>query len=421
MWNNNLNRRNMLKYLGGTLALPMLESAANSKKETKAPKRVLFISFAYGMMREWYPKDSGKNYTFTEGMMPLKKHRNDFSLLGNLSNMNVFHPHRACSTFLTGANTRATPGVEFKNSVSCDYLISEKVGVETRFSSLPLNAKNNGNWGPGLSLSWGHGGRQIQGINGPLRLYQRMFGGGDFTLEQRTALLAERKSILDTVLVDAKSLNNKITKSDKEKVQSYFESVRDIEKMLYKEEQWLNKPLPTTKLPVPNDGLNGVEETETMFDLIQAAFQADLTRVATYRINAGDISKAIKAKVTGIHAVSHYGSRTRDSALARDKALCALLSSLLDKFKKAKDIDGKSLFDNTLIVFGNEIRTGHVTSDVPLIVAGNGGGGIRHQGHVLYESQKTPLSNLWVSILNHMGLPVDKFSDSDGRIEEIFS
>lgn len=414
----------MLKYLGGTLALPLLESTSFGKSLSagKAPKRVLFLSFSYGMMEEWFPKETGKNYKFTEGMKPLLKHRNDFTLLGNLSNKNVFHPHRACTTFLTGANTRSTPGIEFKNSISCDQLIAGKIGDETRFSSLPLNSKNDGGWGPGASLSWGEGGRQIQGINGPLRLYHRIFGGGSVTLDQRKALLAERKSLLDTVLLDAKSLNKKITKSDKEKVEGYFQSIRDIELMLQKEKQWVGKPLPKTKLPEPSNSLNGVEETEVMFDLIQAAFQADLTRVATYRINCGDILKAIKAKVTGIHPVSHYRGKesATESAKARDIALCELLSSLIDKFKKAKDVDGKSLFDNTLIVFGNEIRTGHVTSDVPLIVAGNGGGGIRHQGHIMYESRKTPLSNLWVSVMNHMGLPVDKFSDSDGRTQEIF-
>ena len=387
-------------------------------------KKLLILSFTYGMMAEWFPKSEGMNYELTEGMFPLQKHKKDFTLLGNLSNQNVFHPHRSCSTFLTSANTKRTPGIEFKNDISCDQLLAAKIGSKNRFSSLPVNATNNeGGWGPGLSLSWGPNGRPIQGINGPLRLYHLMFGGGNVTLEQRKLMLKEKKSLLDTVLTDAKSLKNKITKSDKEKIDSYFQSIRDIELSLQKQNQWINVPYPKTSMPEPAAKLSGVEEVETMFDLFSLAFQNDLTRIITYRINCGDILKAIKAPLTGTHGVSHYrGKETATkAALMRDKALCSLLSSLFDKFKQAKDLGGKSLFDNSLIVFGNEIRTGHTTSDVPLILAGNGGGGISHKGHVLYKSRQTPLSNLWVSVLNHMGLPVEKFSDSDGRIDEVFS
>ena len=417
-----LDRRNMLKYLGGTLALPMLESLGAENKN-KAPKRIIFVSFTYGMMSDYFPTTSGIDYKLTEGMKPLARHKKDFTMMGNLTNKNVFHPHRSCTTFLTGADTRSTPGVEFSNDISCDQIMAKQIGQKTRFSTLPLNARSHeGGWGPGLSMSWGDAGRPIQGINGPTRLYHKMFGGGDVTLEQRKNLLAEKRSLLDTVLSDAKSLNRKITKSDKERVESYFESIRDIERTISKEKQWINKPLPKATLPEPSFQLKGVDEITTMFDLMAAACQSDLTRIMTYRIHCGELLKSVGAKVTGVHPVSHYrGNKSAtESARLRDLKLTEMLAVLYDKFKAAKDVDGKSLFDNSIIVFGNEIRHGHTTSDIPLIIGGYGGGGMKHKGHILYESKKTRLCNLWVSFMNHMGVNVKKFSDSDGRIDDLF-
>ncbi|MCM8533011.1 MAG: DUF1552 domain-containing protein [Lentisphaeraceae bacterium] len=425
MYNQSINRRDMLKFLGGTLALPLLESNTLARdKSAKPPKRLVFLSFTYGMMPDFYPTTSGLNYKLTDGMKALAKHKKDFTMLGNLSNKRAFHPHRSCTTFLTGADTRSTPGVEFKNSMSCDQLLASKIGAQTRFSSLPLNSKKAcSGWGPGLSMSWGEGGRPIQGINGPTQLYHKLFGGGAVTLDQRKMMLKEKKSLLDTVLVDAKSLNKKITKTDRVKVDSYFQSIRDLELGLHKANQWIDKPLPKTKLEEPDSQLYGEPEVMAMFDLINAAFQTDSSRIVTYRINCGELMKSMGLKLTGVHPVSHYrGNKVATvSAIARDKKLCELLSVFYDKMKATKDVDGSSLFDNSLIVFGNGIRTGHTTNDIPLIFGGYGGGGIKHNGHKLYESKTTPLSNLWVSLLNQMGMPVDKFSDSDGRLEEVFA
>ena len=419
---NPITRRTVLKSLSAFLALPALESFGASPAGSKMPKRVLFFSFAYGMMEDWFPKETGFDYTLPKPLSPLAKHKKDFSIISNLSNLNASDAHWSCTTFLTGANVRSTPGVGFKNSVSCDQVMAKELGKDTRFESLAINShKNDGGWGPGLSLSWSDSGAPVQGINDPVYLYNKMFGGGKETIADKKAMLAQKRSMLDSFLIDAKSLKRKISKHDQQKMDSYFQSIRDIEKSLAKDLEWVNKPLPKTDLSRPDKGLSGVKEAKVLFDLMAAAFEADQTRVITYRLNISELMASVGYKC-GSHRISHYKGRELETEAAkkRDVLLSDLLSGLYDRFKSVKEKDGSSLFDNSTIVFGTGIRTGHTTRDYPIIIGGHGGGTLKQGQHLCYESKKSRLSNLWLGLMQNVGVEQDTFSDSDGVNTDLF-
>ena len=220
---------------------------------------------------------------------------------------------------------------------------------------------------------------------------------------------------------DAKSVNKKLSKSDNEKLDEYFQSVREIEVRLAKEEKWLDveKKKPTDPVEEPKDTLLGYEEMGIMADIMVAAMQVDATRVFTYRMPVDTMIASLGATMSA-HTMSHFShGERRDVSEMRDLHNAKFLASFIDKLKASKEADGSTLFDNSTLTMGTNLSSVHTLKNCPTIVAG-GGSGFKHGRHLVMEDPKTPLNNLWLSILQGSGVEAESFGDSTGRIKALF-
>ena len=415
-----VSRRVLLRGAGASLLLPALESIG---APAAPPKRLIFLSYGWGVARNhWFPTEEGADYTMSECLKPLERHRQDFSVLSHLSNKNATQGHWGNTTWLTSARVSGGGGA-IKNWVSVDQVAAQELGRDTRFSSLELSSEDRGGegHGPGLSLSWSFTGSPIAGETSPLALFNRLFGAEEVSLEERQYLLNHDRSVLDTVMADAKSMHKSVSKADREKMEDYFQSVRDIETRLDKSELWMDKPKPKAPMDAPPAQPKPTEQIRLMYDLMAAAIRTDLTRVITYRQPVEGIYSELGFKVNG-HKTTHCSENSDEyrASMARDQKQAELLAYLIDQLKDIKDADGSSAFDNSLIAYGSGIRTGHKLRDTPTLIAGHGGGGMNQGSHYVYESEQTPLANLWLGMLRQSGVDVKSFADSDGMLPGLF-
>lgn len=425
-------RRHFLRSTTALIALPALESLgfrrfASGAAPVVPPKRLVFLGFGWGITTEtWYPdiNQKGTDYTLPEGLKPLARHKADFTVVQGLWNKYSNLGHAGSTMWLTGANRYAEPGQSFHNSISADQVAAAKLGLSTRFASIQLNGAENAEasgHGPGLSMAWDVSGKPIAGQNGPLSAYHRLFSKDTTPIEQQKAMLAQRRSVLDTVLENARDLQRGLGKNDTAKLDEYFQGIRDIETRLSKDEQWLGVPQPQTSLAEPKPGLAGREEIKLMYDIIVAALQTDSTRVLTYRQPVSTLLTSLDIKVAP-HDMSHYHStlgEKLDASQRRDLAQSELLAGLIDKLKSTKEADGSRLFDHTALAYGSNIRSEHYLDNCPTLLTG-GGAGIK-LGHNLVVSKDTPLCNAWLTLLNGIGVNAERHGDSTGVIKELIA
>jgi hypothetical protein len=426
-----LSRRVFLKSSTALVALPALESlrgtraVAAASAVTAPPKRLVFLGFGWGVTEEsWFPdiKTPGPDYALPPGLAPLARHKSDFTIVQNLWHKYSNEGHEGSTMWLTGANRYAQPGQNFHNEISADQVAAGQLGLHTRFASVQLNGSDSlggSGHGPGLSLAWDVRGKPIGGFNTPVEAYHKLFSPDTTPLEQQQARLAEQRSVLDTVLENARDLGRRLGKTDQDKLQEYFEGIRDIEVRLAKEEKWLGVPRPKAPLSEPKPGMEGKEEIRLMYDLLVAAFQTDSTRVITYRQPVSTLLTSLDLKVFP-HDMSHYHSTRAeklDCSQKRDLAQSQLLDGLLERLKATKESDGTSLFDNVTVVYGSNLRTGHELTNSPTLIAGRGAG--VKLGHNLVMPKHTPLNNCWLTLLKGSGVEVETHGDSTGILEEL--
>nr|MBP9225064.1 DUF1552 domain-containing protein [Verrucomicrobiales bacterium] len=333
--------------------------------------------------------------------------------------------HAGSTMWLTGANRFAEPGQSFHNTISADQVAAAQLGLETRFSSIQLNgaeasAEASGH-GPGLSMAWDVSGKPVAGQNGPLSAYHRLFSKDDTPIEQQKAMLAQRRSVLDTVRESAKDLQRGLGKTDTDKLDEYFQGIRDIETRLSKDEQWIGVPQPDTNIPEPPSTLAGREEIKIMYDIIIAALRTDSTRVLTYRQPVTTLLTSMNISVAP-HDMSHYHSTMGDKLDAsqrRDIAQSELLAGLIDNLKATKEADGTSLFDHTALAYGSNLRSEHYLDNCPTLLTG-GGAGIK-LGQNIVAPKDTPLCNVWLSMLHGIGIEAERHGDSTGVLKEIMA
>lgn len=426
------NRRHFLKSSTAFIALPFLESlgfrrfASGADAVPAPPKRLVFLGLGWGITEEtWYPdiNATGPDYELPDGLKPLEAHKSDFSIVQGLRNKYSVEGHAGSTWWLSGANKFGQPGQSMHNSVSVDQVAAEQMGMHTRFSSLQLNGSARGEesgHGPGLSMAWDRNGKPVAGLNDPVQVYHQTFSNDATPIEQQKARLAEKRSVLDTVLSNARMMQRGLGKDDNEKLEEYFQSIRDIETRLSKEESWIGVPRPEAPVSEPREGIVGKEEVRLMYDLLIAAFQTDSTRVITYRQPAGhSFLNSIGAKVHP-HDMSHYHT-TRGEKLAasqkRDLTNSSLLAGLIEKLKSTTEADGSSLFDNIALVYGSNIHTGHDLTNCPTLLAG-GGAGIKLGKNIVVPND-TPLCNAWLTLLHGIGVKAERHGDSTGLLEEI--
>ena len=424
------SRRHILRTGSSLIALPFLESLgfrrfASASNAITPPKRMVFLGFGYGVTQEsWYPdlKQLGTNYALPAGLQPLARHQSDFTIVQGLTNKYAEEAHWGSTFWLTGAN-RFEGGSGFHNSVSVDQVAAAHLGKDTRFTSLQLNGTDpdltgNGH-GPGLSLAWDVRGKPLAGLNSPLATYHRLFSTDSTPLEQRQALLIQKRSVLDAVLDDANEMRRSLSNLDNAKLDEYFQSIRDIETALGKDEQWQNVAKPAAPLTQPPPGLSGLDEVRLMYDLIVAAFETDSTRVITYRQPVSQLLTSMGINVAP-HDMSHYSPGDRmQASQRRDLAQSELLAGLLDKLKSVKQVDGTCLFDQTCLVFGSNIRSVHYLDNCPTLLAGKGARIKLGQHHAVHKD--TPLCNAWLTLLHGLGINAPRHGDSTGIIPELFA
>jgi hypothetical protein len=421
-------RRHFLRSSTALIALPFLESlgfkAFTAPKTVTPPKRMIFLGFGWGVTNEtWFPdvKRTGPDWELSEGLHPLSRHQKDITVIQGCSNKFSNEAHWGSTFWLTGANRYAEPGQSFHNSISADQVAAAHLGADTRFASIQLNtadADKSGH-GPGLSLAWDGRGKPLAGLENPVAAFHRLFSDDTTPLSARQAMLTQKRSVLDAVLEDAKRVQNGLTKTDTDKLDEYFQSVREIEVRLGKDEQWLSQPKAKPSVSEPKPGLIGKEEIKVMYDILVAALQTDTTRVITYRQPVATLLQSLDLKVAP-HDMSHYSPGERMAASQkRDATQSELLAGLIDKLKAAKEADGSSLFDHVALAYGSNIRTIHYLDNCPTLLTG--GGANLKLGQHLVLPKDTPLANVWLTMLRGIGAEAERHGDSTGLVKELIA
>jgi len=414
------------------LTIPFLQSVANAKAVTNAkpPKRVIFLGGGFGFTKKtFYPKAAGRfeKIGLTEGLKPLERHKNDFTMVSNLTNLGATDPHGGSVSYLTGANVAGTPGKRFHNSISCDQVVAQHIGQDTRFSSLVLSAKEpdggqNSGHGPGLSLSWDDSGNPIPGIARPIDLFYTLFANPKDSKEAIHDRLKKKQSILDLVRLNGRAMKQDLSTGDRDKLDEYFSGIRQVEKGLERQANWADIPKPKAPFAAPHEGLTGEEAILLMYDLIIIALQTDATRVVTYRQPVCSLLAGMGVTLKA-HSLSHYGfSKPRTLASQeRDKKCSTMFAHFLDRLKQAKDMDGSRLFDNCVVSYGTNLRSGHELKNLPAIISGGAAKSIKLGQHIVLPKENTPLANYWLTLMQQADVPVETFSHSDNVVPELIS
>ena len=402
----NLNRRRFLQGTGIALTLPAFESfAADAVTKNESPRRLVCVGNHLGFYPgNFFPKDAGKDYTSTSTLKPLEAHREDLTAFSNLDH-GLNGGHKGVQGFLTSIKKEEAAGFPEKN-ISIDQVAAEHVGSSTRFASI-----NTGIEG-GTDMCWTRAGVHVPPINNPSTLFQGLFvNSPQSEREAERSRLKHRASVLDALRDSAGVLNRTLNAADRDKLDQYLTSVRDVERRLQMSKEWLDRSKPKSPIDeVPNEERQHIDEVALLYDLMALALQTDSTRVATLETGLG--FRTAELDLGSYHGLSHHSkSEDRIGQLQVVEAfLTARLSNFISRLKDAR------VFDNTLIVFGSGMSDGsrHSNRDLPVLVAG---GGLKHQGHLVCPAEqhkRVPLSNLWLSVLNWFGAERDRFGRSTG-------
>jgi hypothetical protein len=442
------SRRSVLKGLGVSLAMPWLEAlqparslAAAAGGAPQAPLRMAFLFVPNGVnMDEWTPRQRGYDFELTSILEPLAGVRDDLLVLSGLTHdkgrANGDGPGdhaRSASVFLTGAQPRKTSGADIRSGVSVDQAAAQKVGHATKFPSLELGCERGrgaGNCDSGYScayssnISWAAESTPMGKEVNPRLAFERLFADGPQreVSESQHRRRALQKSILDFVADDARRLQAALGRNDRRKLDEYLTGVREIERRLDRSPAAAESD---TESPVRFRGPDDVpedyaEHVRLMCDVMVLAFQADLTRIATFMLaNAGSNRSYRDVDVPdGHHDLSHHGGNPDKLEKIRriNRFHVTQFAYLLQKMKSIPEGDG-TLLDHAMIVYGSGLSDGnrHNHDDLPVLLAGRGGGTIDPGRHIVYEGE-TPMTNLFLAMLDRMGAPVEFIGDSTGRL-----
>lgn len=437
-----LHRRTFLRGLGVSVALPLLDGmvpAFAAARTTPVARRFGAVYVPNGVeMRQWTPKTEGSGFGLSPILEPLAPFRDQTFVLSGLADKvavpapgeGIGDHARAASTWLTGVRVKKTEGPDIRAGVSLDQLAAQHLGKETQLASLELaldSVEVLGACDAGYScayantISWRTPTTPLPMENNPRAVFERMFGASSSTdAATRQARLAEDRSILDFVTEEVKSLNRTLGGGDQGKLNEYLEAVRDVERRIQTAERQSTRELPVVEQPM---GIPDTfhEHARLMYDLMALAYQTDLTRVGTFMIGK-EVSGRSYPEIgvpDGHHACSHHQN---------DPAKLAKLAKIntyhmehfayfLEKLRNTPDGDG-SLLDHSMFVYGSGISDGniHFHLDLPMVVVGGGAGTLKGGQHLRYKND-TPLANLYVSLLDKLGLPMDQFGDSTGKLD----
>lgn len=444
-----VSRRTVLRGMGVAMAVPFLEGLApRSVLAVSAPARpvrmaYLFVPNGVANIEAWRPSAGGVLNDLPPILRPLDKVKQHMNVVTGLDQRNANalgdgpgDHARSTATWLTGVHIKKTDGSDIRAGISADQVAAQFIGKQTRFASLEIGCERGamaGNCDSGYScaysssVSWASESTPVAKEVNPRAVFERLFGTGDEVADSvsRERRMAHRRSILDFVMEDADALRARLGTRDQQKLDEYLDGVRDIERRIARAETE-NRSMMGEGIPAPAPGIprDRGEHIRLLGDMMVLAFQSDLTRICTFML-ANDGSNRPFPELNigdGHHDVSHHGN---DPDKVRKKQLIDIfhtqqLAYILERMATTEDGDG-TLLDNTMLVYGAGISNGdrHNHDDLPTIVAGRAGGTLRTGRHLVYQ-QGTPMSNLYVSMLGRVGVPVERLGDSTGPLRELF-
>ena len=444
-----VTRRRFLRNVGISMALPAFESLlapglrAAETGTGGAPRRMAFVSIPNGVKQDkWWPTGEGKNFELGATMKPLEAFKSKIQVISGLEHMNATagldgggDHARANATFLTGVRARKTAGTDIHLGVSIDQFAAGQIGHHTRFPSLELTCdkmRKSGTCDSGYScaylynISWQSATTPMTPEQNPRLVFERLFGAG--APGERKKLFAARqqsqRSVLDFVRDDAAALQRELGRGDQRKLDEYLTSVREIEQRISRAESLGDFPEPDVATPAGIPADYG-QHMNLMFDVLALAFQTDSTRVATLLL-AGDGTNYPFPQIgipEGHHWLTHQllSSKEAETKVAAiDEYYMQHFARFIEKLDQIEDVDGTSVLDNSMIVYGGAIADGnaHTHNNLPIVLAG-GGGGTLQPGRYL-KVDPAPMSNLFLSMVDRLGVKgVEEFGDSTGRLDEI--
>ncbi len=441
MNNWQIPRRTFLKGVGTALALPWLEAMTPLRAAAPALPRPLRMAFVYvpnGVnMDDWTPATTGADFTLPKILEPLTPLRGDLQILSGLAHRTAY-PNgdgagdhaRASASFLTGVQARKTTARDVRAGISVDQIAATHVGNQTRLPSLEISCDKGqraGSCDSGYScayqfnLAWKTPTTPLPPEVDPRLVFERLFSNGSLreTAESRARRQQAHKSILDFVLTDARQLQRGLGANDRQKLDEYLTSVREIEQRIERAEKM---SVTTPDYPTPGGIPRDYEQhLRVMFDLLALAFQTDTTRVSSFMIahDGSNRSYPMAGVPDGHHDISHHGGNAEKKAkIAKiNRFHMTQFARFLERLKAVREGEG-TLLDNCMIVYGSGIADGNAHShhDLPVLLAGRGGGAFQTGRHLRF-AKDTPMSNLYLSMLDRMGLKEERFGDSTGVLK----
>jgi hypothetical protein len=424
-----LSRRRFLRGAGVTLALPLLQCfqpvfGRAAAAQAKPPRRLLLISNNLGLLpKPFFPKTAGRDYELTPTLAALGEVREEFSIFSGMSHPDVNGGHSAENCFLTAARGPTKSG--FRNQISLDQFAVEKLGQLTRYPTLNLGVNIDK---ANRSLSWTRDGVLLPAEDSAPALFRKMFVQGDpEAVQKQLHQLDERGSILDTLLDQTKRLSRTLGSDDRARLDQYLTSVREVEDRLLTAREWELKPKPVTSQPEPPDIRDKkliFEKFDLMLAMAQLAFESDSTRIITLMVDAF-ATPAFQLHdnentTEGYHGLSHHGQapdKVRQLEDA-DRQQIMLFKKLIQNLASKKE-DEARLLDRTTILFGSHMGDAntHDNSNLPILLTG---GGLKHgQHHLFKRDNNTPLCNLYVTLLQQLGVEIDAFGSSAGTMNQL--
>lgn len=447
------SRRGFLRGLGAAVSLPALDifrplMAAEAGRRalattaSGAPLRMAYLYIPNGVnLEHWRPNGTTSGYKMGPTFKPMEAHRADFQIFTGFEQKFAAaggdgpgDHARGVATFLTSSRARKTAGSDINLGISIDQVAANAIGTQTRLPSLELSAdgvRKSGACDSGYScayqfnLSWRSENQPMTPESNPRAVFERLFGAGD-SKERADSLgrrYAAKKSMLDFIEHDAKALHRRLGRSDQQKLDEYLTGVREIEKQIEKTEAMGLPPDPGQAAPKGNPG-SYEEHLRLLMDMMVLAFKTDSTRVSTLMLAHDGSNRSFKeiGVSDGHHNISHH-QRKKDNLekIARiDLFYMQQLAYFLERLKTTEDVDGKSLLHNSMIVYGGCIADGdrHNHDDLPIVLAGNAGGAFKPGRHVEL-GENVPLANLYLRMLEEMGVNEKRFGDSSGVLKKV--
>jgi hypothetical protein len=412
------NRRRFLRAAGVSLALPWLEALAPRGAQAAAaatPRRLVCICTPLGLHAPFFfPQQAGKDYTLSPYLEVLAEFRSDFTVVSGLSHPDVGPSHDSGCSFLTGA-PHPERRAGFRNTISLDQLAAEHIGDQTRFATLALACE-------GFGLSWTRSGAPVPADSHPAAVFARLFlEGRPEEVEAHARRLRDGRSILDSVRDQVQTMQPALAAADRDKLDEYFTSVRELERSLAVAEKWSQRPKPkvNAKPPQPIDNpADLIGKSRVWFDLMHLALQTDSCRLITLMLLGTSFVPPVPGVTLGHHDLSHHGQDPKKIEQLKkvELALMAVFRDFLKKLKETKE-DGVCLLDRTAVLLGSNLGNAatHAVKNLPFVLAG---GGFRHGRYLAFDpNNPPPLSNLYVSLLHRLGIAVDRFATSTGTLQ----